>query len=127
MIINDLIIHGSECECHKHIPLNPNHTTSAQPIINRSYCIAQYSISCESESVILSVTFNSLLPHGLSSARLLSMEISRQEYWNGLPFPSPGDHLDPGIRSPALRAESLLSDPPGKPQDIGIDININIL
>ena len=55
------------------------------------------------------------------------MEISRQEYWNGLSFPSPGDHLDPGIRSPALRAESLLSVPPGKPQDIGTDININIL
>ena len=34
----------------------------------------------------------------------LSMGFSRQEYWSGLPFPSPGDHPDPGIeaRSPAL-------------------------
>jgi len=34
----------------------------------------------------------------------LSMEFSRQEYWSGLPFPSPGDLLDPGIEptSPAL-------------------------
>ena len=42
---------------------------------------------------------------------------SRQEYWTGLPFASPGDLPDPGIRprSPALQADSLLSEPPGKP------------
>ena len=47
----------------------------------------------------------------------LSMEFSRQEYWSGLPFPSPGDHPDPGIEpgSPALLADSLLSEPPEKP------------
>ena len=47
----------------------------------------------------------------------LSMGFSRQEYWNGLPFPSPGDLPDPGIeaRSPALWADSLPSEPPGKP------------
>ena len=45
-----------------------------------------------------------------------SMELSRQEYWNGLPFPSPGDLLDPGIKpgSPALQADDLPSEPPGK-------------
>ena len=39
----------------------------------------------------------------------LSIGFSRQEYWNGLPFPFPGDFPDPGIepRSPALQAESL--------------------
>ena len=39
----------------------------------------------------------------------LSMDFSRQEYWSGLPFPSPGDLPDPGIEpaSPALRADSL--------------------
>ena len=46
-----------------------------------------------------------------------SMEFSRQEYWSGLPFPSPGDLPDPGIkpRSPALQADALPSEPPGKP------------
>ena len=46
----------------------------------------------------------------------LSMEFSRQEYWSGLPFPSPGDLLDPGIKlgSPALQADTLPSEPPGK-------------
>ena len=47
----------------------------------------------------------------------LSMDFSRQEYWSGLPFPSPGYFLDPGIkpRSPALQADALPSEPPGKP------------
>ena len=46
-----------------------------------------------------------------------SMEFSRQEYWSGLPFPSPGDLPNPGIEpgSPELRADALLSEPPGNP------------
>ena len=47
----------------------------------------------------------------------LSMEFSRQEYWSGLPFPSPGDLSNPGIKlgSPTLQADALPSEPPGKP------------
>ena len=47
----------------------------------------------------------------------LSKRFSRQEYWRGLPFPSPGDFHDPGIEpgSPTLQADSLLSEAPGKP------------
>ena len=43
------------------------------------------------------------------------MGFSRQEYWSGLPFPSPEDLPDPGIepRSPALEADALTSEPPG--------------
>ena len=46
------------------------------------------------------------------------MGFSRQEYWSGLPFPSPGDLPNQGIepRSPALQADSLLSEPPGLPR-----------
>ena len=45
------------------------------------------------------------------------MGFSSQEYWSGLPFPSPGDLPDPEIEpgSPALQADSLPSEPPGKP------------
>ena len=45
-----------------------------------------------------------------------SVGFSRQEYWIGLPFPSPGDLPDPGIKpgSPAFQADALLSEPPGK-------------
>ena len=48
---------------------------------------------------------------------LLSIEFSRQEYWRGLLFPSPGDLPDPGMKpgSLALWAYSLLSEPPQKP------------
>ena len=47
----------------------------------------------------------------------LSVGFSRQEYWSGLPFPSPGDLPDPEIepRSPTLEADALPSEPPGKP------------
>ena len=46
-----------------------------------------------------------------------SLGFSRQEYWSGLPHPSPGDLLNPGIepRSPTLQADTLTSEPPGKP------------
>ena len=45
-----------------------------------------------------------------------SMGFSRQEFWSGLLFPSPGDLPDPGIepRSPALQADALTSEPLGK-------------
>ena len=51
-----------------------------------------------------------------------SMEISRQEYWNGLPCPPPGDFPYPGVkpRSSALQADSLLSESPGKPKNTGV-------
>ena len=46
----------------------------------------------------------------------LSMDFSRQEYWSGLPFPSPGDlpnpEMEPG--SPELQTDALPSEPPGK-------------
>ena len=46
-----------------------------------------------------------------------SMEFCRHEYWSGLPFPSPGDLPVPGIKpkSSALQADTLPSEPPGKP------------
>ena len=52
-----------------------------------------------------------------------SMGFSRQEYWSGLPFLSPGALPDPGIRprSPALQADALTSEPPGK-----LKLNIHI-
>ena len=48
----------------------------------------------------------------------LSMGFSRQEYWSGLPCPSPGDLPDPGIKpgSPTLQMDSLPSEPPGEPR-----------
>ena len=72
----------------------------------------------ESESVHHWVVSNSLWPPWtIAHQAPLSMEFPRQEYWSGLPFLSPGDLLDPEIKpgSPALQADSLPSEPPGKP------------
>ena len=50
------------------------------------------------------------------------MGFCRHEYWNGLPFPSPGDLPNPGIepRSSALQADSLLAEPQGKSKNTGV-------
>ena len=66
----------------------------------------------KSLKVLVAQSFSdSLQLHGLY------MEFSRQDYWRGLPFPSPGNLPKPGIKpeSLALWADSLLSEPPGKP------------
>ena len=69
-------------------------------------CVCVYAVSH-------SVVSGSLQPHGLVAQQApLFMGFSRQEYWSGLPFPSPRDLPDPGIdpRSPALQADSLLTE-----------------
>ena len=57
-------------------------------------------------------------------ARQAPSEFSREEYWSGLPFLSPGDLPNPGIEpsSPALQVDSLPSNPPGKPKNTRIGI-----
>ena len=63
-----------------------------------------------------SVVSNSATPWTVAYQAPLSMGFSRQEYWSGLPFPSPGDLPNPAVkaRSPALQADTLPSEPPGK-------------
>ena len=61
---------------------------------------------------------DSLRPHGLGAYQAPpSMGFSRQEYWSGLPFPSPGDLPNPGTEpmSPAFQADALTSEPLVKP------------
>ena len=61
---------------------------------------------------------NSATPGTVAHQAPLSMGFSRQEYWSGLPFPSPGDLSDPGIEpaSPALAGGFRITEPPGKPK-----------
>ena len=70
-------------------------------------CVCVYAQSC--------VVF--AIPWAVARQAPLSMGFFRQEYWSGLPFPSPGDLPRPGIEpgSPALQADSLPAAPPGKP------------
>ena len=56
----------------------------------------------------------------------LSMELTSQEYWSGLPSPSPGYVPNPGTEpgSPELQADFLLFEPPGKPCDMSGDTKV---
>ena len=63
------------------------------------------------------MSYSFVTPWTVAHQTLLSMEFSRQVYWNGLPFSSPGQlpnpETEPGF--PSLQADSLPSEPPGKP------------
>ena len=63
-----------------------------------------------------SVVSDSATPWTVAYQAPPSLGFSRQEYWSGLPFPSPGDLPNPGIEpgSPSLQADALPSEPPGK-------------
>ena len=65
-----------------------------------------------------SVMSDSLRPMDIACQAPPSMEFSRQEYWNGLPFPSPGNLPDSEIElgSPALQADTLPCEPPRNPK-----------
>ena len=70
-----------------------------------------------------SATSNSLQPHGRRPPSSSAMEFSRQEYWRGLPFPTPGDLSDPGIEPGSLASTAwssgfLTNVPSGKPSCI---------
>ena len=69
------------------------------------------------------VVSHSLRPHELEPVRLLCpWRFSRQEQWSVLPCPPPGDVPNPWIESrcPALQADSLPDEPPGKPKNTGV-------
>ena len=70
----------------------------------------------ESESEATQSCPTLFYPMDCSVPSCLSMGFSRQEYWSGLPFPTPGDLPNPGIEpgSPTLWADALPSEPPGK-------------
>ena len=79
----------------------------------------------ESESVSHSVMSNSVTPWTAALQAPLSMEFSRQEYWSGLPFPTPGNLPSPGTEtaspeSPALQVDFLPLSHLGRPSDMHI-------
>ena len=75
--------------------------------ITLSYIVQSLAQSCPTDSAT---------PWTVAHQAPPSTGFSRQEYWTGLPFPSPGDLPDPGIepRSPTLQADALTSEPPHK-------------
>ena len=63
-----------------------------------------------------------VIPRTVAHQAHLSMGFIRQEYWSGLPFPSPGDLPNPGIEPgcPALQADSLVAESEGKSKKVKV-------
>ena len=95
-------------------------TTLEHPALSILY---QYDVPVCSVSSVLSDSFAT--PCIVARQAPLSVEFSRQEYWSGLPCPSPGYLPDPRTEptSPVLQADSLTTEPPGKPHRDGKSIN----
>ena len=75
-------------------------------------------LSTQLSDVLVAQSYPTLAnPWTVDNQSPLSMEFSRQEFWSGYSFPSPGAVPNPGIKSesPALQADSLPSEPRGKP------------
>ena len=97
--------HSFKLMCHQlHFLQLTNGSSVNFPLWVREICSSRVQLFATPWTVVLQAS--------------LSMESSRQECWNGLPFPSPGDLPDPRIEpgSPALQADSLSSESLGKPQ-----------
>ena len=84
--------------------------------IHRETCIRNSTAAQPVTRKVMKVLF--VTPWTVARQAPLSMEFSRQEYWSGPPFSSPGDLTHPGTEpwSSALQANSLPSEPPGKPK-----------
>ena len=89
-------------------------TSHSESILQSKYCCAVLKLLSH---VQLSAT-----PQTVAHQVPLSMGFSRPEYWSGLPCPPQGDLPNPGIqpRPPTLQADSLSSEPPGKPKNTGV-------
>ena len=132
---SEAIIPTQRCPTQMSIPFlsEPQHTTASSQVPETgTQEVAMklgWMLDWKLNSMLTCLIHTKSLSHSLSRVWLFatlwtvahqtppSMGFSRQEYWNGLPFPSPGDLPDPGIkpRSPALQADALTSEPPGKP------------
>ena len=75
------------------------------------------SLVAQTVKLLPTVQETRVQPLGWEDLPKKEMGFSRQEYWCGLPFPSPGDLPNPGVEpgSPALQTDTLTSEPPGKP------------
>ena len=110
--------------------LNPQHIANAQAPLDQSTLFVRLPPLLPPTSHVFEDTWLTsccclvdnlqptlMTPWTIAGQAPLSMGFSRQEYWGGLPFPSPGDLPDPGIEPmcPALAGRLFTSEPPGKP------------
>ena len=95
----------------------PWHSSPCCYTFHWSNLLNQYQWSC-------SVMSDFVIPWTVAYQAPPPIEFSRQEYWSGLTFPSPGDLPDAGIE-PRLQADALPSEPPGKPLENSLDYTVH--
>ena len=95
-------------------PLGKHHKATLLDPVVRGCLVCKKSLHCLTNFLLVTQSCPTVCNHMNYSP---SMEFSMQEYWSGLPIPPPGGLSDSGIehRSSALQADSLPSEPPGKP------------
>ena len=103
--------------CHTSVQANAVWELEDPCRSSKSKFLVLWNLKSESESEVTQSCSTLSTPWTVTYQAPQSMEFSRQEYWSGLPFHSPGDLPNPGIKSgsPALQADALSSKPPGKP------------
>ena len=106
-------------------PVHPSTDTWALGCIHVWATMNDAAINLVVTVKLLSHVRLSETPWTVAYQALPSMGFSRQEYWSGVPLPSPGDlsnsKIEPG--SPALQADALPSKPPGKP-NLGLQVSV---
>ena len=115
--------------CSKSRPLSwRSYLTTSSSVATLSFCsvcvcVCVWERERERERELLSRDCLFVTSMTVACQAPLSMGLSRQEYWSGLPLPSSGDLRNPGIEpwSPALQTDPLLSEPPGKPSPFASD------
>ena len=104
-VMDSLVKNGINFKVYDHVRVEPTDT-------RYSFIVVKFTLSGSQYISVLIETCPR--PDCIALQAPLSMEFSTHEYWNGLPFHSPGDLPDPGIKlgSPALQIDSLPSKPP---------------
>ena len=107
--------------------LRPWDSPSKYTGVGCHFLLQRMEVKSESEVVQSSLTL--VIPWAAACQAPLSMGFPMQEYWSGLPFPSPRYLPDPGIkpRSLALQMDSSLSEPPGKPIFSSVQLSCSVV
>ena len=123
LVIEGIILwnnNGKKCKWYHQWVMNPVWSNSqGLPLRHSTGCQNTAKFTCAWVLSHFSLVQLFATPWTVAHQAPLSMGFSRQEYWNGLPCPSPEDLPEPGIESaspasPALQADSLITEPPGR-------------
>ena len=114
-----MLLRGSDQRNHHETIDRPEAKCKLAVGTGPSYSTNHYESQLLNDVCVLVAQLRLATPWDVAHQAPLSVEFSRQEYWSGVPLPSPGDLPDPGMEpgSPAMQADPLPSEPPGSPTE----------